>query len=72
MQCPRCETEMMEEQFSDSERADGIIWMRGWRCRVCGHAKDPLREVNHCKVESPASRDLSMSRSTPYRAPHRK
>jgi len=53
MQCPRCETEMMEEQFSDSERADGLIWMRGWRCRVCGHAKDPLREVN--QVESPAS-----------------
>jgi len=50
MQCPRCEANMIEEQFSDPERVEGIIWMRGWRCRACGHAKDPLREVNHCKA----------------------
>ena len=22
------------------------VWMRGWRCRDCGYAIDPLREAN--------------------------
>jgi hypothetical protein len=52
MQCRHCRAEMREEQFSELERADGIIWMRGWRCRDCGHAIDPFREANRRRVES--------------------
>lgn len=47
MQCPYCEAQMMEEQFSDPKRVEGIIWIRSWRCGNCGHTQDPFREANH-------------------------
>jgi|GEM_PF-1531538 hypothetical protein len=37
------------------QKTEGVIWMRGWRCPSCGHAIDPLKEVNHLMVESLAT-----------------
>jgi hypothetical protein len=46
MHCRRCQGLMQEAQFFDFQRTEGFMWMRGWRCRDCGHAIDPLREAN--------------------------
>jgi hypothetical protein len=46
MRCQRCQGLMDEEQFFDLGWAEGFMWMRGWRCRVCMHAINPLREAN--------------------------
>ncbi|HEY6261279.1 MAG TPA: hypothetical protein VIW47_06785 [Nitrospiraceae bacterium] len=46
MECRRCLGRMAEEQFFDLEGTQGFMWMKGWRCRTCGYAVDPLREAN--------------------------
>jgi hypothetical protein len=38
---------MREDHFFDFEGTQGFMWMRGWRCIICGYAADPLREANH-------------------------
>ena len=47
MECTRCQGLMVEEQFFDLEGTQGFMWMKGWRCMNCGHAADPVIEVNH-------------------------
>lgn len=46
MHCQHCTGIMSEAQFFDLEGAEGFMWMRGWQCRGCGHAINPLREAS--------------------------
>ncbi|HEY6262400.1 MAG TPA: hypothetical protein VIW47_12455 [Nitrospiraceae bacterium] len=46
MHCPTCQNVMIEEQFFDVEKIEGLMWMRGWKCQQCGHRIDPLIEAN--------------------------
>ena len=57
MECRRCQGLMVEGQFFDFEGTHGFMWMRGWRCTICGHAADPLREANYrlCEAENVAA-----------------
>jgi glutamate-1-semialdehyde aminotransferase len=43
---------MVEDHFFDLEGTQGFMWMKGWRCRHCGHAPDPLREANRRLLEA--------------------
>jgi hypothetical protein len=52
MECIRCQGLMVEDQFFDLEGTQGFMWMKGWRCRHCGHAPDPLREANRRLLEA--------------------
>ena len=46
MECRRCQSLMVEHDFFDLEGTQGFMWMKGWRCMICGHAKDPVSEAN--------------------------
>ena len=45
MQCPRCQGTMIVDHFVDIATS-GEIWMRGWRCLMCGEVIDPLIEYH--------------------------
>ena len=47
MTCVCCQGLMREDHFFDCKGIQSFIWMRGWRCTICGYAADPLREANH-------------------------
>lgn len=53
MTCTRCHDAMREHDFFGLERRHGFMWMKGWRCRTCGYAADPLPEANRrlCLVD---------------------
>ncbi|MEO6306392.1 MAG: hypothetical protein ABIO96_05610 [Nitrospiraceae bacterium] len=46
MECIQCQGLMMEHHFFDLMGTQGFMWMRGWRCTLCGHAADPIVEAN--------------------------
>jgi len=46
MTCTRCQSPMQEHHFYDFETRHGFMWMKGWRCRLCGFAADPILEAN--------------------------
>lgn len=46
MECTRCQGLMVEAHFIDMEGTQGFMYMKGWRCLNCGHAKDALIEAN--------------------------
>ncbi len=46
MECRRCQGLMVDHDFFDLEGTQGFMWMKGWRCRNCGHEADPLRAAN--------------------------
>lgn len=46
MTCTRCQSPMREHDFYDLETRHGFMWMKGWRCLLCGFAADPIREAN--------------------------
>ena len=52
MECIRCQSLMVEDQFFDFEGELGFMWIKGWRCMNCGHAADPVIEANHCLHEA--------------------
>ena len=78
MECRRCQGLLREEQFFDLGKPEGIMWLRGWRCRDCGLAIDPLKEANRrlrqaialMEQEPPSSRlhDDGASRGFQWRA----
>lgn len=41
MDCPRCNGLMVVDHFIDMEDDSGQLWMRGWRCAICGEVMDP-------------------------------
>jgi hypothetical protein len=57
MTCVCCQGLMREDHFFDCDRAQGFMWMMGWRCTICGYAADPLREANYrlCEAENVAA-----------------
>ena len=46
MTCTRRQSPMREHHFYDLETRQGFMWMKGWRCRTCGFAADPILEAN--------------------------
>lgn len=42
MSCHRCQGLIVEDYFYDMEEAFGHLWIRGWRCLICGDVSDPL------------------------------
>jgi hypothetical protein len=42
MDCPRCHSEMIEEEFSDLKDDTGFLNFRGWRCILCGEIVDSV------------------------------
>jgi hypothetical protein len=46
MECRRCRGLLVEDHFFDFEGTHGFMWMKGWRCMLCGHAADPVIEAN--------------------------
>jgi len=52
MTCPRCQGLMRENHFYDFGGTYGFMWMKGWRCLICGFAADPILEANRrlCQV----------------------
>jgi len=52
MTCVCCQGLMREDHFFDCKGIQSFIWMRGWRCTICGYAADPLREANHRLLEA--------------------
>jgi hypothetical protein len=45
MDCPCGAGLMQEEQFIDLKKTEGIIWIRGWRCKACDRAFDPVQKL---------------------------
>jgi uncharacterized Fe-S cluster-containing MiaB family protein len=41
MNCQRCNGLMVVDHFIDMADDSGHLWMRGWRCVICGEVVDP-------------------------------
>ncbi|RMH33584.1 MAG: hypothetical protein D6690_11565 [Nitrospirae bacterium] len=67
MRCHRCQGTMVLDYFLDLD-SGGELWMRGWRCLICGEVVDFLI-LNHRRLQqAPASSRKKARRSTPRRA----
>lgn len=42
MNCHRCQGLLVEDYFFDMEESFGHLWIKGWRCVICGDVSDPL------------------------------
>lgn len=53
MECPRCHTEMFEEEFNDLNDDTGYLGFRGWRCILCGEIVDSVILSNRKRRPAP-------------------
>jgi uncharacterized Fe-S cluster-containing MiaB family protein len=44
MHCPRCKGMMVVDHFIDMADDTGHLWLRAWRCILCGNVVDPAME----------------------------
>lgn len=42
MTCSRCRGLMVVDHFIDMQDDAGKLWLRAWRCVMCGEVVDPL------------------------------
>jgi hypothetical protein len=55
MQCHRCKSGMILEQFVDLNDDTGHFNFRGWRCLICGHVYDSVISANRKLHPPPAN-----------------
>ncbi|MDE3244068.1 MAG: hypothetical protein KGO52_15260 [Nitrospirota bacterium] len=41
MECQRCDGLMVVDHYIDMEDDSGHLWLRAWRCVICGEVLDP-------------------------------
>ena len=57
MTCHRCQGLIVEDYFFDMEEAFGHLWIKGWRCLICGDVSDPL--INRRRmIQNACNREL--------------
>lgn len=67
MDCPRCNGLMVVDHFIDMEDDSGQLWIRGWRCAICGEVVDPTIS-KHRMIQSSLRQSLAkVGEQTPGR-----
>lgn len=51
MRCPRCKGLMVVDHFIDMEDDSGHLWLRAWRCVLCGYVADPIMARRQSRLE---------------------
>jgi hypothetical protein len=41
MRCGRCRSLMVVDHFLDLQDSSGHLWLRAWRCVICGEVVEP-------------------------------
>lgn len=54
MQCGRCQGTMVLDYLLDLD-SGGDLWMKGWRCLICGEVVDPLILRHRQQAARPSS-----------------
>lgn len=51
MKCQRCDGLMVVDHYIDMQDDSGQLWLRAWRCIICGEVLDP-RICRHRLIQS--------------------
>lgn len=51
MRCPRCKGLMVVDHFIDMVDDSGHLWLRAWRCVLCGNVADPTIARRRSRLE---------------------
>lgn len=52
--CPRCNTEMIANVYTDLHDDTGVYRFTAWRCLMCGAVTDPVIAANRARPPVPA------------------